>query len=274
MIGRITFYIKKIRKIYVIYGALTCIILCGSTTYVFSADAATQSQKQNQAQALDIHTGDTSHPVKLELRLLQHNTKLIGTSVIGNSTQDKMSIVETVYTVRARAFGGDVYLPAYQEQIIFEPVFVYPEQGSNAVILGTPTITLAKLLQKSGERYILKEYEEVDMYITVSLKVLHAYAPDRLVLRTKLNTISWFPTVYQNGSFDSGTDSLTGERLVQIPLINATYIGEQITRVDWQSDQVVIVKAGAYLQAVKKQFSPAGPASVIGVFSKLLRIGK
>jgi hypothetical protein len=272
MVGYITSYIKKNKIIYAMVFGPVSLTLLSSMIYTLPVEAAVKAPVQNQA--LDVHAKDTSHPVKLELRLLQHKTKLIGTSVIGESDQDKMSIVETVYTVRARAFGGDVYLPAYQEQIIFEPVFTYPEEGTNAVVLGTPTITLSKSLAKSGDRYILKEYEEVDMYVSISLKVLHAYAPDRLVMKTKLSTISWFPTVYQNGSFDAGVDGDTGERLLNIPLVKASYIGEQITRVDWLSEPVVIIKAGAYLQAVKKQLNQSGQASVIGVFSRWLRLGK
>lgn len=229
--------------IFFFIGIVSVLGVCAPITKSFA-----QSVSQVSPQELDMYSGDTSHPVKLELRLIDKKTKLIGDGIVTPKSADRMSVIETTYTIRARAFGGDVYLPAYQEQIIFEPVFVTPQDGSNAVVLGTPSIHLKKNLNKKDDRYILKEYDEVDMDITVSLKVLHAFMPSRLVLKTKLNTLAWHPTVYANGSFDAGTEVSTGERLVNIPLINATYIPEQITRVDWSSEPVVLIKNDGYLK--------------------------
>lgn len=228
-----------------------------------------------QSQALDVHTSDTSHPVKLELKLLNQQTRVSGPQFISSQAKEgAMSIVESVYTIRARAFGGDVYLPAYQEQIIFEPVFTYPDIGSNAVVPGTPTITLAKQLDKKGDRYILKEYQEVDMQVAVSFKVIHSSIADRIIFKSKLNTLSWFPTVYKNGSFDGGVDEVSGGRLVHIPLINATYIPEQITRVNWESEPVIFVKSRTYIEGVRKNIKLDQQASVLQIFSRLFRLGK
>lgn len=257
---------SKKQIISLVFGAIVFSIF-----YLIAPFTYIEAESIEQSQALDIYNGDTSHPVKFELQLLSQYTRLLGEGVVTDMSKDAMSIIETVYHVRARAFGGDVYLPTYQEQIISEPVFVYPELKSNAVILGTPSIVLSRTLEKKGDKFILREYESVDMDIKVSLKILHAYIPDRLVLRNKLNALAWYPTVYQNGLFDQGIDTETGQRLVNIPLINATYIPEQITRVDWQSEPVVLVKGGAYIQAIKNELKENGSASIIQIIRRLFK---
>jgi hypothetical protein len=252
---------------------ISATIICGLLIFWLGIEfkvhkvSAEAIKEVTKSQELDVYSGDKTHPVKLELKLLQTNTKLVQGGVVTESTKDKLSIVETVYSVRARAFGGDVYLPAYQEQIVFEPIFVTPVEGTHAVVPGTPSIKLSRPLIKKGDRYILKEYEEVDMYITTPVKVLHKDIPTRLVFKTKLNTLAWHPTVYANGSFDGGLDIATGERLVNIPLTNATYIPEQITRVDWVSDPAVIVKSEAYINAYKA--ATQNQASVFSIFRQL-----
>ncbi len=212
--------------------------------------------------------GDNLHQVRLELKLLDQKTKLIGDAIISEDSIKPYTIVETVFKTRARAFGGDVYLPTYREDIVFEPVIMFPEEGSNAVIPGTPSIHLGRTLPMKEGKYILHEYEEVDITITIPMKVLSKTIPPRLIFKTKLNTVLWYPTVYQNGLHDPGISAETGERLIQIPLINANSVPMQVTRLDWQTEPVVLLRGGKTYSAIKKDIKQNNSANVFTILKR------
>lgn len=197
--------------------------------------------------------GETIYPVRLDLKLVDIKTKIIGSSVIGESstTSGKYTMVETVFTARARALGGDLYLPAYREDVVSQAVITLPKEGSNAVVPGISTIKILRNLPKAKGKYLLHEYEEATIRIKVVYKVLPKAMPSRLVFATKLNTILWYPAVYENDQNDPGFDPSTGERMVQIPLINAMYTPQQVTRIDWQSEPVVLFKDSKALSFLK-----------------------
>lgn len=215
---------------------------------------------------------ESVYPVRLDLNLVDVKTKIIGNTIV----QDNQStIVETVYTARARALGGDLYLPAYREDVVTEAVITIPENGSNAVVPGLTTIEILRELPKSKGKYLLHEYEEVTLRIKVVFKVLPKAMPPRLVFSTRLNTVLWYPAAYENGQNDPGLDQKSGSRLIQIPLINATYIPQQVTRAEWQTEPIVLIKNNKTLNLLKETIKENGlsgvtqKASVSNIFNLL-----
>lgn len=226
-------------------------------------------------QYIEAQTGSYSeadesvYPVRLDLNLLDVKTRIIGSSIIPNiqeissSSVDSISknnsvnilrnqpytMVETIYTARARAFGGDIYLPAYREDVVSEAIITVPEEGSNAVVPSLNTVEILRALPQAKGKYLLHEYEEATLRIKVVYKVLPKAMPPRLVFATRLNTVLWYPAAYENGQNDPGLDPETGNRLIQIPLINATYIPQQVTRVNWQTEPIILLRDNKNLRA-------------------------
>lgn len=236
------------------------------------------AQTGSYSEADTYNEGDESiYPVRLDLNLLDVKTRIIGSSIIpeiqdissttqsftssmskSTSKNQPYTMVETIYTARARAFGGDVYLPAYREDIVSEAIITVPEEGSNAVVPSLNTVEILRALPQAKGKYLLHEYEEATLRIKVVYKVLPKAMPPRLVFATRLNTVLWYPAAYENGQNDPGLDPETGNRLIQIPLINATYIPQQVTRVGWQTEPVVLLRDNKNLRA-----------NVSGIFDKL-----
>lgn len=231
------------------------------------------------AKTIDVSEADLSYntnqnssvfPVRLELKQKQSSTKVIGSTVIEDKPNIPYTIVETTFVATARAFGGDLYLPTYLEDIVSSSVFNEPREGSNAVVAGMSSVEILDNLPKIGDKFLLKEYQSVDLRIKISYKILPKAMPGRIVFSPRLDTVLWYPTVYQNGQYDPGVDPQTGQRLIQIPLVQATYIPQQVTRVDWKGEPVILLKANGFLSALKENLqSQKSAANVRNIFLQI-----
>lgn len=216
-------------------------------------------------------------PVQLDLKLIQEATKVIGSPVVSEDNE-KYTIVETVFTAEARAFGGDIYLPTYIEDIIFSPHIDVPKKGSNAVVPGTPSIKILKNLPKVKDKYLLKEYDSARIEIKIAFKVLPTAMPSKLSFAPVLNSLVWYPASYPDGAFDPGIDPMTGERLIQFPLAQPITVLQQVTRLDWKGTTVVLwggqeISAIGNKIGVNKLNLPASSltANIIGALKQIFQ---
>ncbi len=179
------------------------------------------------------------------------------------------SLIESTYHATVRAYGGDIYLPAYTEDIVFRPSFTSNLETSNAIIPGSAILRISGELPAMNGRYILKEYEEADITIIVTMRVIpSAITSDRLVFKTELTSLIWKPVIQQYNEDEVGN-----------PLLD-------VTQLKWETNPVIVWKKipkltfssfGNYQsnlgvgEEVKGQ-QLVGPANVSGIFSKLRNI--
>jgi len=215
---------------------LQMVILVTSFTFLGLSISGIQEVYAQSNQSVYL---DKIVPVQLDLKLLKEETKVIGSPVVSASNSGYTS-VETTFTAEARAFGGDIYLPAYIEDIVSRPLFESPKQGSNAVVPGTPSLTILKELPKVNDKYLLKEYDTATIQVKISFKVLPTAMPARLSFAPVLSSLVWYPVSYEGGVFDPGIDPLTGERISETPFVQPVSILQQVTRVDWRGSTVVL----------------------------------
>lgn len=219
---------------------------------------------------LDDYMASAIYPVRLELKVLNTDTKINGSTIIEDRADVPYTNIETVYTVRARAFGGDVYLPTYREDIVFSTYVTTPQEGTNALVPGVPSVELLKKLPQVENKFLLKEYEEVDLKIRISFKVIPSAMPARLVFAPRLDTVLWYPTVYANGQNDPGISSDTGERLINIPLVQATYVPQQVTQIGARAESIILIKGNKALTAAKENIQSAGGfANIRNIFRRI-----
>ncbi len=223
---------------------------------------------------------ESIYPVRLDLKLIDMKTKIVGSAIIKDIPENtanissKYTVVESTFTARAQAFGGDIYLPSYREDVVAQAVVTVPLEGSNAIVPGVSTIEIIGDLPRVKGKFLLKEYEQATIRIRVSYKILPRAMPSRLVFATKLNTVLSYPAAYENGLNDPGLNPNTGERLINIPLINATYIPQQVTRVDWKTEPVVLIKNTEKISSLKNIFKDNNQASVPASIKSFLQLFK
>ncbi len=218
-------------------------------------------------------------PTKIASAQALRSTRLDAKFMEAKSRIISDTLVESVFKARIRAYGGDVFLPAYAEDIVWKPIFTNPLEASNAIIPGSATIRIdaddAKGLASDKGRYILKEYEDVDVTITVTSRIIpSAMTSPRLVFKTQLSTLIWRPVVQEFNEDEVGN-----------PLLEITPLGWETNPVivfnhDAAADQMTLPSSSAPSSAspaaepasseiAKKPKQKAGLASVFGIFSQL-----
>lgn len=249
-----------------------CIVACMSLMAFAPISLFAEPASGNALEFGDV-TMSALYPVRLDVKILENKTKVLGNTVVGpgenGDLAPKYTVVESTFLVRARAFGGDIYLPTYREDIVFSAQVTEPSIGTNTLVPMQPSIEIQKKLPQIKNKYLLKEYEEVDMRIKISFKVLPSAMPSRLVFAPRIDTILWYPALYENGQHDPGQNPETGERLLNIPLVNATYIPQQVTRVDASATPVILLKGSSAYSALKENIKTKSFANVIGILRSI-----
>ena len=216
-------------------------------------------------------------PTKIASAQALRSTRLDAKFVDAKSRIVSDTLVESVFKAKLRAYGGDIYLPAYAGDMVWKPAFTNPLEASNAIIPGSATIRIdaddAKGLSSENGRYILKEYEDVDVTITVTSRIIpSAMTTSRLVFKTQLATLIWRPVVQEFNEDEVGN-----------PLLEITPLG-------WETNPVIVfnhdaaampapstyvspaaesAEVSASAEAEKRPKQKVGMASVFGIFSQL-----
>jgi hypothetical protein len=197
------------------------------------------------------------NPHTVEAQALR-STRLDATLINSQSRIIDNILVESIFKAKVRAYGGDIYLPAYSEEIIYSPAFISSLEKSNAIIPGSATISITEDLPSEKGRYVLKEYEEANITITVTSRIIpSAMTSDRLVFRTVLKSLVWKPVVQEYN-----------EDAVGNPLLD-------VSPMDWETNPVIVWKKmptiaiGLFGQSNKIQKKNVGTANVFGAFRQL-----
>lgn len=212
---------------------------------------------------------------RLDARLVEAKSRIVGDD-----------LVESTFKAKVRAYGGDIYLPAYAEDIIWKPSYASPMLVSNAIIPGTATVRIdpddARNLSSEKGRYILKEYEEVDVsIITTSKVILSAMTTPRLVFMMQLSSIIWRPVVQEFNEDSVGNPLLDvtplGWETNSVIFFNPEHADDVISAYDSAqageqapSGQSAATAKGISGNSISKQaLKKAGLASVFGIFNQL-----
>ncbi len=226
------------------HGVVTFIVTCAFLTLAIIIPRI--PLRQAQAEAL--------RSTRLDAKLVDASSRVIDNSLI-----------ESTFRAKVRAYGGDIYLPAYTEDMVFVPVFMPGEERINAIIPGSATVRVKSDLTSTNGRYVLKEYESADIDIVVTSKVIPSGMPsDHLVFRIRLASLIWKPVIQQ-----------FNEDAVGNPLLD-------ISQLNWETNPVIVWKtmpslpagqgesARGILSALKgSKRDHSDVANVFGIFSRL-----
>lgn len=216
-----------------------------SATMGFISDA-----KSVDAQAL--------RSTRLDAKLIEAKSRVIDNNLI-----------ESTFTAQLRAYGGDIYLPAYTEDIVYRPAFTSNLEQSNAIIPGSAIVRIEGELPSMNGRYVLKEYEEANITIIATSRVIpSAMTSERLVFKTELTSLIWKPVIQQYNEDEVGN-----------PLLD-------ISSLKWETNPVIVwkkmptVALGSFGKSSSMASAPndvvassqkrsANLASVFGIFGRL-----
>lgn len=202
---------------------------------------------------------DAVYPVRLDLKLEDIDSRIVGESIISDQKEGELkkdyTIVETIFTARARALGGDLYLPAYREDIVTSPIITVPVDGSHAVVPGNVSIEIAKDLPKVKDKFLLKKYDEVTLRIKVEYKILPKAMPNKLVFATKLSSVLWYPAITELERAEAEINYRKKLGPVLAPATTSSYAPQQLTRVDWVTEPTVLFKSSKTTEVLKNIFS-------------------
>lgn len=189
------------------------------------------------------------------------------------------TMIESTFKAKIRAYGGDIYLPAYTEDVIWRPAYPSPLQMSNAVIPGTATVRIdpedAKKLSTENGRYILREYEEIGISIVTTSKIIpDAITSPRLIFKTELSSLIWRPVVQEKNEDEVGNPFLdvsplgweTNSVIFFNPKSSPDAPSSDSEAVESPAASIAPTEAGARPAAMRKR---AGLASVFGIFNQL-----
>lgn len=251
--------IQTIQKAHFI---LFCIVISTlSLTLIGSLISPTPLFAQSQ--------GSTLGSIRLESKLIESSVKTIGGTLIEDKPDIPYTIVEATYIVRVRAFGGDVYLPTYREDVVFSPYMIEPKEGSNAIVATQPSIELSRELPQIKGKFLLHQYEEVDLKIKTSFKIIPKSMPSRLVFSPRLDSLLWYPVRYVNGEAQVSNDPEITARLAEIPLAGNSYIVQEVSHLDFKTDPVVLIKSNNTYATIKENVRFQGFANIIGIFRSI-----
>ncbi len=209
-------------------------------------------------------------PSEVQAQALR-STRLDAKLVEAKSRVIDNSLIESTFKATVRAYGGDIYLPAHADDIVYKPEFTSTLAKSNAIIPGSAIIRVEKELPSMNGRYVLKEYEEADITIVVTSKVIpSAITTERLVFKTELTSLIWKPVIQQYNEDEVGN-----------PLLD-------ISPLNWKTNPVIVWKKmptlalgplgqgsvvpGANSVAAKSEKKNTGLANAFGIFNQLGKI--
>lgn len=154
------------------------------------------------------------------------STRLDAVLIEARSRVIDNSVIESTYRATIRAYGGDILLPAYSEDVVHRPVFLSDAEKSNAIIPTSATVRIDRELPASGGRYVLKQYEEAGIVITVTSQVIpSAMISERLIFKTQLASLIWKPLIQQYNEDEVGN-----------PLLDVSSLG-------WETNPVIVFKS-------------------------------
>ncbi len=199
---------------------------------------------------------------RLDAKLIESRSRVIGNG-----------LVESVFRAKVRAYGGDILLPAYGSDVVYKPSFMSPLEKSNAIIPGTAAIRVDRDLPTMQGRFVLREYEDAEITITVTSRIIpEAITSDRLVFKIQLASIIWKPVIQEFNEDEVGN-----------PLLDISPVG-------WETNPAVVFKkmpeisfrsmtdiamgnpGPAAIAAAESPRAPkalSGMASIISIFSKI-----
>jgi hypothetical protein len=216
------------------------------------------------------------------------STRLDAELIEAKSRLVSSTLVESTFRARVRAYGGDIYLPAYSEDIVFGPKFMTPDMQSNAVIPGTATIRVEKELGSEGGRYILKQYEDADITVTLTSKIIpDAMTSPQLTFKTELSSFIWRPVKQEVNEDEVGNPFLDvssfGWETNPVIVFNPEFASSQMSYAepaDFQSlldlpaatSMLTASSDGTASESVHARSGSANLANIFGMFAELGRV--